>query len=246
MKKSHLYQKDIEKPFKISRTKIQDYLSCPRCFYLDRRLGIGKPSMPGFALNTAVDVLLKKEFDLHRAKDQIHPLMQAYNIDAVPYQNEKIDEWRENFVGIQCHHKPTNFLVFGAVDDIWKDRDNKLIVVDYKATSTSKEISLEDEYKQGFKKQIEIYQWLLRQNGFEVSDMGYFVYANGRKDREAFDAKLEFDIQILDHKGDDSWVEPTLLKIKKCLDSNDIPDYTDDCEYCKYNQKQIDLKNPQK
>lgn len=239
MRKSNIYDPKSDKPFKLSRTKIDNFLQCPHCFYLDRKLGIGQPGGPSFLLNIAVDHLLKKEFDVHRAKNQIHPLMQAYNIDAVPYQNEKIDKWRENFVGIQYHHTPTNFLVFGAVDDIWIDSDKKLIVVDYKATSTDREISLDDEYKQGFKKQIEVYQWLLRQNGFEVSDMGYFVYANGKKDREAFDGKLEFDIQIIDYKGNDSWIEPTLKDIKKCLDSDKIPEYSEDCKYCKYIQ---DLK----
>jgi hypothetical protein len=84
---------------------------------------------------------------------------------------------------------------------------------------------------------MEIYQWLLRKNGFKVSSTGYFVYANGKKDLEAFDGKLEFDVDLLDYTGDDSWVEKILLDIKKCLDSDNIPDYTSDCDFCNYQQK---------
>ena len=81
---------------------------------------------------------------------------------------------------------------------------------------------------------MEIYQWLFRQKGFKVSDTGYFVYVNGRKDREAFDGKLEFDVTLIAHKGDDSWVHGKILEIKKLLDQNEIPEPAETCEYCAY------------
>ena len=80
------------------------FVECPRCFYLDRRLGVGRPPGFPFALNSAVDALLK-EFDIHRANETTHPMMKAYKIDAVPFQNEKINEWRNNFKGIQFLQK---------------------------------------------------------------------------------------------------------------------------------------------
>ena len=58
-------------------------------------------------------------------------------------------------------HEPTNLMVTGAVDDVWADGDETLFVVDYKSTSTEKEISLDDQWKQAYKRQMEIYQWLL-------------------------------------------------------------------------------------
>ena len=47
-------------------------------------MGIGQPPGYPFSLNSAVDTLLKKEFDMHRAKGTAHPLMDAYGLDAVP------------------------------------------------------------------------------------------------------------------------------------------------------------------
>ena len=64
-------------PFKLSRTKLDLFLNCPRCFYLDRRLGVAQPPGFPFSLNSAVDKLLKKEFDAHRAAGTPHPLMKA-------------------------------------------------------------------------------------------------------------------------------------------------------------------------
>ena len=39
----NLFLPGAEKPFKFSRSKIQDFLDCPRCFYLDRRCGTAQP-----------------------------------------------------------------------------------------------------------------------------------------------------------------------------------------------------------
>jgi len=188
-----------------------------------------------------VDYLLKKEFDIHRAKKQAHPLMESYGIDAVPYNHEKMDDWRHNFSGVQFFHKPTNFLLFGAVDDIWKGGDGKLIVVDYKATSVNKDVTLDDEWKIVYKRQMEFYQWLLRQNGFDVSDTGYFVYVNGKTDKEAFDAKLEFDVKILPYTGRGDWVEKAVTDAHKTLMSDSVPEASPNCEYCNYGGKIISL-----
>ena len=234
---SKLYDSKSKEAFKLSRTKIENFIKCPRCFYLDRKLGILQPPGFPFTLNSAVDCLLKKEFDIYRAEQKIHPLMAHYGLKAVPFRDEKMGEWRENFVGVQALHKPTNFLVFGAVDDIWINENQELIVVDYKATSSEVAPTLDAEYRQSYKRQMEVYQWLLRQNGYKVSDTGYFVYANGRKDLKAFDGKLEFNVELLDYTGNDSWIEKTLVEIKKCLDSDKIPGYTIDCDFCNYQKK---------
>src|SRR5687767_13262279 len=103
-------------PYKISRSKIELFHECPRCFYLDRRLGVARPQWPKFTLNLAVDTLFKKEFDIHRAKGQSHPLMQAYKIDAIPLAHKDMNKWRENFEGLEYIHPPTNLLIHGAID----------------------------------------------------------------------------------------------------------------------------------
>lgn len=222
---------------KLSRSKIEDFMRCQRCFYLDRKLGVGRPSSYPFNLNSAVDLLLKKEFDVHRARATAHPLMKTYGIRAVPFAHKDIDVWRQNFVGVQYLHEKTGLLVFGAVDDLWINAKGELHVVDYKATSKDSEVTLDAEWQDGYKRQMEIYQWLLRRNGFPVSDTGYFVYCNGKRDAKAFDGKLEFDIKIIPYTGDDAWVEPTLEKIVRCLKSNSIPKASQECDYCSYREK---------
>jgi len=229
----NLYDPKSRDPFKLSRSAIESFVQCPKCFYLNRKMGIGQPGGFPFNLNSAVDALLKKEFDLHRTKQKAHPLMKAYGLDAVPFRHEMMDEWRENFKGVQFHHKPTNFIITGAVDDLWQDKNGEIIVVDYKATSKESKVSLDADWQDGYKRQMEIYQWLLRQNGLKVSNTGYFVYCNGKRDRKAFDAKLEFDIDLLPYTGDDSWIEKTLKAIKKCLNGK-MPKANPECDFCNY------------
>ena len=229
-----LFDPSSKYPFKMSRSKIDLFLNCQRCFYLDRRLGVSQPPGYPFNLNSAVDHLLKKEFDFHRAKGEAHPLMKYYGIEAVPFSHEMMDVWRENFKGVEFVHERSGFLVTGAVDDIWQDSSGDLIIVDYKSTAKDGEVTLDAEWQIGYKRQMEIYQWLFRQNGFQVSSVGYFVYCNGKRDNEAFDAKLEFDIKLIPYTGDDSWIESALLSAKECLLGNQIPQASGSCDYCAY------------
>ena len=103
--------------FQISRSKIELFKQCPRCFWLDARLKLRRPNGPPFRINSAIDELFKKEFDMHRAKKAPHPIMVEYKVDAIPYAHDDLDKWRENFVGVQALHLKTNLLVTGAVDD---------------------------------------------------------------------------------------------------------------------------------
>ena len=233
----NLYDPNTDEPFKLSRSKIDLFLNCPRCFYFDRKLGIGRPSGFPFNLNSAVDTLLKKEFDIHRASNKAHPLIKKYGVDARPVAHEQLDEWRENFKGIQYLHEPTNLLITGAIDDLWINSKGEYIVVDYKATSKAQKIeALDQDWQIGYKRQMEVYQWLLRQNGYKVSNTGYFVYCNGKTDRAAFDAKLEFDITLIAYTGKDSWVDKTITEAHKFLNGDKIPKAGSNCDYCSYVQ----------
>jgi len=230
----NLFNPDSAESFKLSRSKIELFLNCPKCFYLDRRLGVGRPAGFPFNLNSAVDLLLKREFDIHRAQNKSHPLMESFGLNLVPFNHSQMNEWRENFKGVQYFYEPANFILTGAVDDIWTDKEGILYVVDYKATSKDSEINLDAGWQIGYKNQMEFYQWLLRRNNFNVSDTGYFVYCNGKRDAKAFDAKLEFDIKIIPYTGKDNWVEKTILAVKDCLIQERCPAANPECDYCNY------------
>ncbi len=244
-KTRNLFDPQSKTPFKLSRSKIELFINCPHCFYLDKRLGVGQPPGYPFTLNSAVDKLLKKEFDIYRDRQTNHPLMEANGIKAVPFKHEKLDFWRDALRGgIEYLHGPTNLLFSGAIDDIWVAPDGRLFIVDYKSTSKEGEVNIDAPWQISYKRQMEIYQWLFRRNAFNVSSTGYFVYCNGNTGKEAFDAKLEFDIKIIPYEGNDAWIEPEIFQMHKCLMSPVIPEHSADCDFCAYQKalKEIEAK----
>lgn len=232
------YKPGQKAPFKLSRSKIELFMQCQRCFWLDVRLKITRPSSPPFNINKAIDELFKKEFDQYRNKKEPHPLMIEFGVDAIPFSHEQLDTWRETFVGVTTLHEPTNLHIFGGIDDVWVDPKGNLIVVDYKATAKDKDVSIDSAWQIAYKRQLEVYQWLLRRNGFSVSNTGYFVYTNGRMDLDGFNDRVEFRTKVIPYTGSDEWIEPTIEKMKVCMDG-DMPAVGSsamggECEFCAY------------
>ncbi|MDD3473423.1 MAG: PD-(D/E)XK nuclease family protein, partial [Syntrophaceae bacterium] len=123
-----------------------------------------------------------------------------------------------------------------AIDDVWINPNGDLLIVDYKSTSKKEEVNLDADWQIAYKRQMELYQWLFRRNGFKVSATGYFVYCNGRSDKEVFENRLEFEVKILPYEGTDGWVDPTLIDARKCLEKAEIPEANPDCDFCRYHE----------
>ena len=224
--------------WKLSRSKIDLFCECPRCFYLDNVLGTKRTGFPSFNLNIAVDELFKKEFDVHREAGTKHPICEKYKIDAVPFQHEKLDDWRDPFTGIMHRHEPTGLLVSGGVDDIWITPEGKLIIVDYKSTSKEGTIDKlgDSPWEKQYTRQLGVYRWLLEKNGFKVENTGYLVYANASKDEAGFADRLVFETTLVPVETSVDWIEPTLADIKACLEQKTLPKSGEQCEYCPYRE----------
>lgn len=232
-----LYQPNQMDPFKFSRTKLGLFIQCSYCFYLDRRLGISQPSGPSFTLNNAVDTLLKKECDGYRAQKRPHPIAREYNLEAIPYQpntGDLLAAWRNNKQGIAFFHAPTNFHVYGAIDDVWVNPMGELIIIDYKATSKAGEVVLDQEYHNSYRRQLDIYAWLFKMNRYPVYDKAYWIYCNGIKDEETFKNCLHFKTVLIEHPIDTSWVEGKLVEAHQCINQPKPPARTDNCQFCNY------------
>ncbi len=234
-------------PHRLSRSKIDLFVECPRCFYMDQRLGIGRPSTFPLTLNIAVDELLKKEFDILRESQNPHPIMEKYRVDAVPFKHPDLLIWRDALRrGIEYLDPRTNLSIRGGVDDIWVRPNGELIVVDYKAKATREEITLEGDLGLQYKRQAEVYQWLFRKNGFKVSPTAYFVFVNANKDMDTFDGRLEFDMILVPCEGNTEWVEEIIPKIKECLMGDILPLPDPECEYCAYRKSAAEAASQNK
>ena len=221
--------------YPLSRSKLDLFLKCPRCFYLDRRLGIGQPPGYPFTLNSAVDALLKKEFDHYRALQAPHPLLLEHGVNAIPYAHDQLEEWRDSLRrGIRFHHAESNFILSGGIDDLWVNPEGELLVVDYKATAKTGTVGIDADWQVGYRRQMALYVWLFRKNGFKVSSTGYFVYCNGKFDRPFFESKLHFDILVIPYQVDETWIETSITKARECLTSATPPEFGENCDHCAY------------
>ncbi|ABV49664.1 hypothetical protein P9215_00451 [Prochlorococcus marinus str. MIT 9215] len=229
---------------KLSRSTVEKYISCPRCCVLDKKYQIKPPSLP-FTLNIAVDNLCKNEFDYYRKIQEPHPLFIQHDIDAVPFKHRDLESWRSNFQGIRYKSIEHNFDFGGAVDDIWQKKNGDLIIIDVKATSRNNfdwpETFKKYEYAKAYKRQLEMYQWLFKKNGFQVAKEAYLLYFNGKKNEELFNNQLNFDVHLIKLDCATSWVENKIIDTVNLLRSDDFPKPSLNCEYCNYLKKRWQL-----
>jgi hypothetical protein len=235
LRKKNLYIKGTTKNFRISRSKVDLFINCKRCFWLDRVKGLGMIQPPPFTLNNAVDSLLKNEFDHYRSIQQPHPIFLENGLNFVPYNHSKLEDWRENFKGLEYIDNELGLIFTGAVDDLWLNLDNnKVIVVDYKATSKVGSIEISNSgWWPSYKRQIEFYQFLLFKNNIEIENYSFFLYANGLKEGH-FNSKIDFDLTLIKYEGSLSWIPKKLKEIKSLLDQDNVPDCNSSCKHCEY------------
>jgi hypothetical protein len=217
----------------LSRSKIELFIECPRCLYLDVARGIPRPSGPPFTLNNAVDALMKSEFDRYRADGLPHPLFETVGLDAVPFRHPDLDRWRHNFTGVRWRDEETGWTMFGAVDDLWQAPSGEIMVADYKATSRNEMPTTRTLYP-SYRRQMDVYQFLVRRQGLTVSNRGWFVYVNGDGQAAQFGEKLCFRSALVPYDGDDAWVLDAFRRAIVTIGQPNPPPPVEGCGYCAY------------
>jgi hypothetical protein len=249
VRKRNIYSSSSSKQFKLSRGKFSDFLTCPRCFYLDRVKGLISPSLPGWSLNSLTDDLLKKEFDYCRETQTPHRIISESGLtNIIPYSHPDIDKWRDSLHhGIQYRLPDSNILLTGGIDDIWIDLTTKeLIIVDYKSQASSQPLTpylyLSNYYHQGYKKQIDFYVYLFQMNGYKISRKSYFYVCNAIRTVDEFNGKMIFEEKLIPYEWDTSWIDEKLTEMINIISSNEMPDKNPSCENCAYSMKRSEME----
>lgn len=214
------------KPIQLSPNSLNLFLECPCCFWLEKRQGIRRPPPYPYALNTAVDVLLKEEFDEYRRKGEAHPLLIAHNIPAKLFPNQNLlNQWRSNFSGIRFYDKDLDATLFGAVDDILQFPDGKLAPLDYKSTGSS----AANVYDR-FQLQMDIYTHLLEKNGFATPRKGYLAFYIVDKENGFVD-RLPFRKELHEIETNPNGIIDIFKDAVSALRQTEAPAHSQDCQF---------------
>ena len=91
------YNPDNPEAYELSRSRIENFVKCPACFYLTQVKGIKFPSFPSFNINEATDILLKRDLDKYRGHENTHPFLISlgYN-DLIPFQHKNFELWTQS------------------------------------------------------------------------------------------------------------------------------------------------------
>ncbi len=240
-RKSSVYKPNQKEDFKISRSRFSNFLTCQRCFYLDRVRGLDPPGTPGWSLNETTDLLLKKEFDYCRQRQIPHRTFASNGLShVVPFDHPEIDNWRNSLnSGLMHRYKNTKIILTGGVDDIWQDTNtSQLIIVDYKSQAKSgrfdKKDYLEDPFHKAYKIQMDFYAYLLSGMGFSVQPISYFLVCNAKRNEEAFNRTMRFDEYLVPYKWRNDWIEARLDEMVALMNQSEIPESNNCCKNCAY------------
>jgi len=208
-------------PYKFSPSSLSLLKECPRCFWLEFRNGVKRPSGIFPSLPSGMDRVLKTYFDGYRPKLP-KPLSSLKGVTL--FNDDILSTWRNNFKGIQWKDKDGN-VYKGAVDEILQKKD-KLIVLDFKTRG----FPLKDDTAAFYQDQMDIYNLLLQKNGYLTEDYAYLLFYHPVKVK---DDGVEFETDLVKMKIDVKNAERIFKEALKVL-KGEMPEASDDCEYCKW------------
>ncbi len=230
--------------YKFSKSSLSLLKDCPRCFWLHFNKKIKHPSTIFPSLPSGMDAILKKHFDSYRERDELPPELQALEKDATgtssaaPRQAEsgsgniklfpdkkQLSIWQNNFKGIQWKDDKGN-LFMGAVDDLLT-KDRKIIVMDFKTRGFPKK----DDTAALYQDQLDIYNFLLRKNGFETEDYGYLIFYHPLEVARSGDVIFHKDLVKM--KVDVKNAEKIFARAVEVLEGP-MPKSSEDCGHCKW------------
>jgi hypothetical protein len=219
----------MERVIQLSPNSLNLYLECPHCFWLDKNKGIKRPPSYPYALNSAVDELLKEEFDSYRNKNILHPLLEDNGIKAHLFSNQKLlNQWRNNLAGIRYFDEQLQATLFGAVDDVLEFNDGKIAPLDYKSTENVA-VNIYDR----FQLQLDTYAFLMEKNGYQTNKKGYLAFYIVDKSRGFID-RLPFRKEIMEIGTNPSEVYEIFKDAVLVLKDSFPPPHSRDCQFEKW------------
>jgi len=216
-------------PVTLSPSSLNLLKDCPRCFWIQFNKGIKRPNGAFPSLPSGMDRILKNHFDSFRDKGLLPPELQKLEGVKLFDDVELLEVWRNNRKGIEWRDEDGNVLK-GAVDNILQ-KGEKLIVLDFKTRG----FPLHDDTAEHYQDQLDIYNFLLRKNGFETEDYAYLLFYHPKEVEEDGDVAFHIDLVKVEISVENA--ERIFMEAIKIL-KGEMPECGEECEFCKWREKE--------
>lgn len=209
-------------------------LECPRCFWLQVVKKIKRPEGIFPSLPSGMDRILKAHFDKFMERNELPPEIREEDCkDCKLFDDkEKLEVWRNNFKGIQYLDEKSGILLRGAIDNLLS-KGKKLIVLDYKTRG----YPLKEDTHEHYQTQMDIYNFLLRKNGYETEDYAYLLFYYPKEVTET--GEVIFDTRLIKIKTSTENGEKIFNKAIAILEGN-LPPASEDCEFCEWKSVEVE------
>ncbi len=212
--------------FLLSASSLALFKECGRCFYLQVKEGVRRPQGLPMPLYTKMDLLVKNYFDGFRTKGELPPQLEGLVEGKLFNNQELLKKWRNWRTGLNFIDKKAGAKLVSALDDCLVSKDNRFLPLDYKSKG-----EIRDDSHIFHQNQLNIYTWLLDENGYPTKDVGYLVFF---APLEILDDNL-IKFNIIPKRIDTSKDSARELFYKAVnLLNGPMPEKHERCDYCRW------------
>lgn len=212
---------DIKTPLKLSRSKLETFRHCPRCFWLEMN-GKAPPIDMAMGIYNILDTIQKNYYDKHR-KDGLPPLLKG----KIPFRLADFNLVEKLRKGISFKDEKLNATLWGKLDDCFIDNKERLVVMDNKTSSGGPK----EEYEDSYQFQLDTYAYLLVKNSFDIHPDGYLIYFIPDKESH-IDKGIMFDAEAKKFKLDHGRIYDVFKKAVATARKEEPPAQHKECEMC--------------
>ncbi len=215
--------------YKFSPSSLSLLKDCRRCFWLHFNKKIKRPDTIFPSLPSGMDKILKEHFDRFMRKGALPPELLKLNGEVKLFDDEELLKvWRSNFKGIQWTDAKGN-LIHGAIDNLLR-KGKKLIVLDYKTRG----YPLKEDTHEHYQDQMDMYNFLLRKNGYATEDYTYLLFYHPHRVEES--GHVCFNTDLVRIKVNIGNAESILRKAVEVLEGV-MPKASEECGFCSWVDK---------
>ncbi len=207
----------------LSHSGLDILYRCPRCFWLQYRLGIRQPQGIFSRLPSRFDKILKNYFNSYRQKNELPPFLQG-----------KLKGKLENpFQEVYFYHVNQKYGFYGKLDECLITPEGKHIIIDYKTASSDPRPR--KEVFPSYQRQMNEYAFLLEENRKPTEKTACLIYLYPDEIKDLAKG-VPLVIHFQEVKTDSKEVLPRLAEAINILEA-EMPEPADDCSFCQWHNE---------